>query len=362
VRGVIFEEFAGPLRVQQLPDPTPTPDGVVLAVKSTGICRSDWHGWQGHDPDVRLPHVPGHELAGEIVAVGKAVRGLALGDRVTVPFVSGCGDCAPCRRGDPQVCNTQFQPGFTHWGSFAEYVGLHYAEGNVVKLPEGLSYERAASLGCRFTTAYRALVQLAELRAGESLVVFGCGGIGLSAILIAQALGARSIAVDIDPHKLALAREVGAGVCIDASGGAPVAQRVIDETHGGADVSMDALGSALTLRQSLESLRKRGRHVQVGLMVGERVEPSVPMGRVIANELTLFGSHGIAARSYVDVFEMIEKKNVPLDRILGPRLRLEDVPMELPRMGEFRGLGIALVDPSTSCPEFVPGSPPPAAL
>jgi alcohol dehydrogenase len=345
VRAVIFEQFAGPLSVRQLPDPTPTPDGVVLAVRSTGICRSDWHGWQGHDPDVRLPHVPGHELAGEIVAVGKAVRGLAVGDRVTVPFVSGCGGCSPCRRGDPQVCNAQFQPGFTHWGSFAEYVGLHYAELNVVKLPEGLSYERAASLGCRFTTAYRALVQLAELRAGETLVVFGCGGVGLSSILIARALGARSIAIDIDARKLDLAREAGADVCIDARREAAVARRVVDETQGGADVSIDALGSALTLRQSLESLRKRGRHVQVGLMVGERAEPAVPMGRVIANELALFGSHGIAARSYPDVFDMIEKKRVPLDLILGPRLRLEDVPKELPRMGDFNGLGIALVDP-----------------
>lgn len=345
VRAVYFEEFGGPLSVRRVPDPTPRADGVVLAVESTGLCRSDWHGWQGHDPDIRLPHVPGHELAGEVVAVGSAVRGLSLGDRVTVPFVSGCGGCAPCRRGDPQVCDVQFQPGFTHWGSFAEYVGLHYAEGNVVKLPEGLSSERAASLGCRFTTAYRALVQLARLAADESLVVLGCGGVGLCAILIARALGARAIAVDVDPGKLELAREVGADVCIDAAAGRDVAQQVREVTQGGADVSIDALGSAATLRQSLEALRKRGRHVQVGLLVGEPAPPAVPMGRVIANELQLFGSHGIAARSYPDVFDLIERKKIPLDRILGPRLRLEDVPAELPRFGQFGGLGIALVDP-----------------
>ncbi len=345
MRAVIFEEFGGALSVRTVPDPAPRPDGVVLAVRSTGICRSDWHGWQGHDADVRLPHVPGHELAGEVVAVGKAVRGLGVGDRVTVPFVSGCGSCAPCHRGDPQVCDTQFQPGFTHWGSFAQYVGLHYAERNVVRLPDGFSYERAASLGCRFTTAYRALVQLAQLRSGESLVVFGCGGVGLCAILIARAIGARALAVDIDPRKLALAQEVGAEVCIDAADGHDVARRVVDVTTGGADVSIDALGSAVTLRQSLESLRKRGRHVQVGLLVGERVEPAVPMGRVISNELQLFGSHGIAAAAYPDVFDLIERKKIPLDRILGPRLRLDDVPVELPRIGQFQSLGIALVDP-----------------
>ena len=345
MRAVIFEEFGGPLRVADVPDPTPRPDGVVLAVKSTGICRSDWHGWQGHDPDVRLPHVPGHELAGEVVAVGANVVSLSIGDRVTVPFVSGCGACAPCHRGDPQVCDVQFQPGFTHWGSFAEYVGLHYAERNVVKLPESISYERAASLGCRFVTAYRALVQLAELRAGESLAVFGCGGVGLCSILIARALGARAIAIDIDPRKLELARQIGAELCVDARDGSDVPARVIELTRGGADVSIDALGSSLTLRQALESLRKRGRHVQVGLMVGERTAPAVPMGRVIANELALYGSHGIAAQAYPDVFELIERKNIPLDAILGPRLGLADVPLELPRMGEFRGLGIALVDP-----------------
>jgi D-arabinose 1-dehydrogenase-like Zn-dependent alcohol dehydrogenase len=345
MRAVVFEQFAGPLTVQNVADPAPHTGGVVVQVKSTGICRSDWHAWQGHDRDVVLPHVPGHELAGEVVAIGKSVRGLELGDRVTVPFVSGCGGCSPCQRGDPQVCDVQFQPGFTHWGSFAEYVGLRYAESNVVRLPESLSYEEAASLGCRFTTAYRALVQLARLSADETLVVFGCGGVGLSAILIARALGARSIAVDLDHAKLELAKSVGADELIDARREPAVAARVLELTGGGADVSIDALGSSVTLRQSIDSLRKRGRHVQVGLMIGEAGETTLPMGKVIANELVLLGSHGIAARSYGDVFELISSRRIPLGQILGPRLALGDVPAQLEGMGGFAGLGIALVDP-----------------
>ena len=345
VKAIVFEQFGGPLSVQNVADPAPTPDGVVVQVRSTGICRSDWHGWQGHDPDVRLPHVPGHELAGEIVAVGSEVRGWAVGERITVPFVSGCGVCAPCGRGDPQVCDTQFQPGFTHWGSFAEYVALRYAERNVVRLPESLSYEAAASLGCRFVTAYRALVQLAALRAGEALVIFGCGGVGLSSLLIARALGARSIAVDIDPKKLELAQRLGADVLIDASREPSVAERVRAETRGGADVSIDALGSSATLRQSLQSLRKRGRHVQVGLLVGERAEPSLPMSLVIAAELTLYGSHGIAASAYGDVFALIERCGISLEAMLGPRLGLQDVPEHLAAMGQFAGVGISLIDP-----------------
>ncbi len=355
MRAVVFEQFAGPLTVQRVPDPSPAADGVVVRVKSTGVCRSDWHGWQGHDPDVRLPHVPGHELAGEVVAVGTGVRQLHVGDRITVPFVSGCGACRPCERGDPQVCDAQFQPGFTHWGSFAEYVGLRYADSNVVRLPEHFSYAAAASLGCRFTTSYRALVQLAELRAGETLAVFGCGGVGLSAILIAKALGARSIAVDIDATKLALAREAGAEVTLDAGHG-DIPARIIELTRGGADVGIDALGSTLTLRQSLESLRKRGRHVQVGLMVGERADPSVPMSRVIANELVLFGSHGIASRAYPAVFDLITSRGIALEQIVGMRLTLEDVPAQLESMSRFGGVGIALVDPSAPGPAV--GHPP----
>jgi alcohol dehydrogenase len=345
MRAVVFERFAGPLTVQRLGDPSPAPDGIVVKVRSTGICRSDWHGWQGHDPDIVLPHVPGHELAGEVVAIGRDVRGLELGARVTVPFVSGCGACPPCGRGDPQVCDVQSQPGFTHWGSFAEYVALRYAQLNVVRLPESLSFEEAASLGCRFTTAYRALVQLARLQADESLAVFGCGGVGLSAILIARALGARCIAIDVDAGKLELARRIGAEIVINAREELAVPARILELTRGGADVSIDALGSAQTLHQSLESLRKRGRHVQVGLMIGEPADVALPMGKVIANELVLFGSHGIAARAYAEVFQLISSRRIQLESILGPRLGLQDVPMQLEKMGQFAGLGIALVDP-----------------
>jgi alcohol dehydrogenase len=190
-------------------------------------------------------------------------------------------------------------------------------------------------------------VQLAQLRADETLVIFGCVGVGLSSRLIANALGARSIAVDVDRHKLELARSLGAELLIDAREPG-VAARVREATQGGADVSIDALGSSAVLRQSLEALRKRGRHVQVGLLVGEQNDPSVPMGLVISNELVLYGSHGIAASAYPDVFRMIESRAVPLDRIIGPQLSLEQVPERLAAMGEFNGVGISLVHPHSS--------------
>ncbi|MCA0419207.1 MAG: alcohol dehydrogenase catalytic domain-containing protein, partial [Proteobacteria bacterium] len=121
MKAVVYEAFGQAPELRILPDPTPEPHSVIIKVEATGLCRSDWHGWVGHDPDIRLPHVPGHELAGVIAAVGRSVVRFREGDRVTVPFVSGCGSCPQCHSGNQQVCDDQFQPGFTHWGSFAEY-------------------------------------------------------------------------------------------------------------------------------------------------------------------------------------------------------------------------------------------------
>ena len=172
------------------------------------MCRSDWHAWQGHEL-VALPHVPGHEYAGTVAAVGRDVTTLHVGDRVTVPFVLGCGRCTYCLQGDAQVCPDQLQPGFTLPGSFAELVAVPRADANVVRLPDEVSYAAAAALGCRFATAYRAVVTHGPLEAGQWLAVFGCGGVGLSAVMVAVARGARVVAVDVRSDALAAARTSG---------------------------------------------------------------------------------------------------------------------------------------------------------
>ena len=204
MKAAIYEAFQQPPEICTCDDPLPQPDGVVLLVRATGICRSDWHGWMGHDADIRLPHVPGHELAGVVVAVGTDVHNWHEGDRVTLPFVCGCGRCEQCRSGNQQVCDQQFQPGFTHWGSYADYVAINYADGNLVRLPEDMDFVTAASLGCRFATSFRGIVAQGGVREGQWVAVHGCGGVGLSAVMIASALGARVVAVDIDPSPAAL--------------------------------------------------------------------------------------------------------------------------------------------------------------
>jgi alcohol dehydrogenase len=302
----------------------------------------------GHDADIVLPHVPGHELAGVIEAVGGSVKRWKPGDRVTLPFVCGCGTCPQCASGNQQVCDRQFQPGFTHWGSFAQFVAIRYAEQNLVRIPEQLDFVTAASLGCRFATSFRAVVDQGKLAPDQWLAVHGCGGVGLSAIMIAQALGARTIAIDITESKLEFARSLGATACINAatSSGesANVAAQIKEISSGGAHVSMDALGSYTTSFNSITSLRKRGKHLQVGLLPPEQRDARLPTGLIIANELEILGSHGMQAHRYPRMLEMIVTGQLHPERLIGRTVNLEQAAEVLVSMDKFNERGVVVIN------------------
>jgi alcohol dehydrogenase len=344
MRAAVYEQFQEPLSIQEVPDPTPADDGVVIRVMANGICRSDWHGWMGHDSDVHLPHVPGHELAGVVEAVGKEVSNWKGGERITVPFAVGCGHCSQCLSGNQQICDNYFQPGFTAWGSFAEYVAIPHADANLVRLPEEIDFVTAASLGCRFVTSFRAVVDQGRLQPGQWVVVHGCGGVGLSAIMIATAMGASVIAVDIHDGALKLAGELGAVHTLNARNKEKLINAIHDLSSGGAHLSVDALGSRETCRNSLLSLRKRGRHVQVGLMLAEERDAVLPMGQVIAKELEILGSHGMQAQRYPALLEMIRSGRVDPLKMVTRRVTLAEGMRVLETMGEFRQAGIAVID------------------
>lgn len=345
MKAMIFERFGAEPTIRAVPDPSPAPDGVVIEVVATGLCRSDWHGWKGHDSDIVLPHVPGHEFAGVVSAVGRDVRRFRVGERVTVPFIAACGHCGECRAGQQQVCEAQFQPGFTHWGSFAEYVGIERADENLVRLPDSLDFATAASLGCRFATSFRAVVDQGRVKGGEWVAVHGSGGVGLSAIMISAALGARVVAVDIAPSKLELARAMGAEAVVDASQVADVPEAIREITGGGAHVSLDALGHSATCFNSIRSLRRRGRHVQVGLMLGEHTTPPIPMAQVIAHELEIYGSHGMQSWRYDAMLQMIQSGKLQPQRLIGETLTLEAAVPALMAMDRQAPDGIAIIDP-----------------
>lgn len=331
MRAVYYESFSELPTVTQVPAPEPTVDGAVIIVEATGLCRSDVHAWEGRDGGVRLPHVPGHEFVGRIESVGRDVVRFRPGQRVTVPFVCACGACPECASGNGQVCRNQTQPGFTHWGSFADRVAVTSADVNLIEVPDSLDAGAAAILGCRFATSYRGLAAQARVEAGEWVLVVGCGGVGLSAVLIAAALGARVIAVDISNAALQLAAEAGAEHLINSSAQSDVG--VVAEvrilTGGGAHVSVEALGREHTTGVAIRSLARRGRHVQIGLFAEP---PRIPMAEVIAGELSILGSHGMSAAEYPAMLELVASGRLRPQQLITGTIGLDGVPAAMSAM------------------------------
>lgn len=342
MEAVVYREVGGRPRVERVPVPACPADGAVLRVEATGVCRSDWHAWRGHDP-VALPHTPGHEFAGTVVEIGSRVSRVAVGTRVTAPFVNGCGRCAWCAGGDAAVCPDQTQPGFTHPGSYAQYVVVRAADFNLVPLPDGVDAVTAAALGCRFATAWRALTVHGSVGPGREVAIIGCGGVGLSATMIAVALGARVTAVDLSADALARAAELGAAVTVRSAD--PVAA-VVEATHGGAHVSIDALGAPATADAAVRSLRRRGTHVQVGLMLGDAARAALPWDRVIAWELTVAGSHGMAAVDYPSMLDLVADGRLRPGELIGSVVDLDGAIDALVAMdGPGSGAGIVVARP-----------------
>lgn len=312
MKAAVYRSFGGPIRIEDVPIPTTSSDGILVQVRATGVCRSDWHGWKGHDGDVRqhgLPFVPGHELSGVVVNVGAAVSDIQLNDRVVVPFILSCGSCRYCKSQRSTVCLQQEQPGFTFWGSFAEYVHIPRADLNAKRIPARVSFVQAAALGCRFTTAYRAVLQQGRLQSSETIAVFGAGGVGLSCIMIAAAHGADSIiAIDVSERALNKARDLGATHTILAGKDQEDVRRQVKalcEDGQGANVCIDAAGFPATCENAVYCTRRAGRMVQVGLPIGHVTPPQVPMGLVAGWELEIFGSHGFAASDLPGLLDMV---------------------------------------------------------
>ncbi|MCM6778288.1 zinc-dependent alcohol dehydrogenase family protein [Nocardia sp. CDC159] len=350
MRAAQIVEYGAPLDIREIPDPTPESDGVVLAVQAAGICRSDWHAWMGDwgwlGGQVALPRTLGHELVGEVVAVGPEVRSVRIGDRVTVPFHLACGTCGHCRDGRANVCDNMQVLGFWRDGGYAEYVSIPTADFNCVPVPEGLTPVAASAIGCRFMTAFHAVLGQGEVRPGDRVAVHGVGGVGLSAVQIASAAGAFVVAVDIDPAKLALAKEQGAAHTIDAGAEPDVPAAVREATDGGAHVSIDALGARATVLNSIRCLRKRGRHVQVGMTgAADAGEIALPIDEITIAELSVVGSHGNPHTSYPRLLSLVASGRLAPQTLVQRTVALEQAGDVLAAMSDFTtGGGITVID------------------
>ena len=348
MRAAVYHTFGGPISVETIPRPAAPDDGVVLEVRATGVCRSDWHGWKGHDSDIAehgLPFVPGHELSGVVSEVGSRVTKFVVGDHVAVPFILSCGRCRECDRCRPTICESQEQPGFTMRGSFAEYVALPRADRNLAKLPLGVSFVAAAALGCRFTTAYRAVVQQGRLMATDAVAIFGCGGLGLSCVMLAVAHGASTvIAVDTNPAAREKALSLGAAHAVDASlGQEHVRAAVLELTGGvGADLVVDAAGFKATCEDAVWSARRGGRMVQVGLPLGGTA-PAVPMARVAGREIEIIGSHGLAASDMPAILDLVASGKLDPSVLVERECSLEEGAAAIEAMDGASPLGMTVV-------------------
>ena len=345
MRAAVLDAFNAPLVVRDVPEPDCPPDGAVVAVKACGVCRSDWHAWTGADPDVSAPHVPGHEFAGVIEAVGPDCRRFKRGDRVTAPFILACGQCPDCLGGDPTVCNHQHVVGFSAWGAFAERIAVPHADFNLVHLPETIGFVAAAGMGCRVTTSFRAVVDRAKLQPGEWLAIHGMGGVGLSALMIGAALGAPVLAIDVNEEALKLARTFGATQTLNVSDVADVGAAVREATGGGAHVSLDALGITATFHNSVRGLRKLGRHVQIGMPLGRHAEPTVPLLELVySRQIAIMGTRGIAASRFPALFEMIAAGRIDPARLVTHTISLAEAGDALAAMNGYTGVGITVID------------------
>ena len=349
----VYHEFGGPIRLEQVARPVCPPDGVVIQVHATGVCRSDWHGWKGHDSDIRthgLPFCPGHEVSGVVVEASDCCRDqFPLDTRVAVPFILSCGTCHYCLCGRSTVCQDQRQPGFTQWGSFAEYLAIPRAQRNLCRIPDNVSYSQAAALGCRFATAYRAVLQQGRVQANDVVAVFGCGGLGLSCIMLAVAQGcAKVIAVDVSAAALRKALELGATHTVQADDDDTNSERIrqgIDSltNQEGADVCIEASGYASACENAIHCTRRAGRMVQVGLVAGE---VNVPMTLVTGRELEIVGSHGFAADILPDLLNMVASRKLDPDRLIDRKVTLEEGAQAIQDMDHGSPVGITMVTKS----------------
>ena len=311
------------VKVDTFPDPQPVEDQVLLRIRTAGICGSDMHlyrqnpGRRGESAGV----IVGHEGAGTIEAVGPWVKGFRPGDRAIVYMSWGCGRCSFCLNGLMCACEKRDKMGLTVNGADAE--GLLAPERQIIPVPDRISFLQATLISCIGGTTYRALSRLG-VSGRDTVALFGMGPLGLCALLFAKAMGARTIAVEVEPFRLELAAQLDADVILDPNA-VDVPGKIRDVTRGkGADAALDFSGNEQGQRQALESIRYLGRAAFVGL--NQKNLLLEPTRHIMERQITLIGSIIPAKGDYEEIFDFVADRDVPLEELVTHRFGLEEAP------------------------------------
>jgi 6-hydroxycyclohex-1-ene-1-carbonyl-CoA dehydrogenase len=320
MRAAVFSGPGRALEIATIARPDPGPGEVLVRVSACGLCHSDLHYLDHGVPTFKTPPlVLGHEISGTVARVGAGVDDAVVGTSVLLAPVTTCGACVACRTGRENICAGQRMLGNSVDGGFAEYVTAPARD--AFPIPPEVPVEEACVIADALTTAFHAVTRRARVEAGETVVVYGCGGLGLSVVQVCAQVGARVVAVDVDPRKLALATELGASITIDARDGDP-AKRVRRETDGGADVAIEAIGLPKTQEQALASVRTGGRLVLLGF-AGESM--SLAGGRVTYRELTVIGTLGCRPVDFPVVLELVRRGRLRITSLVTHRHSLERI-------------------------------------
>jgi len=310
MKAAVFHGTDIGLKFEDIPIPKIGPGEILVKVAACGVCHTDLHYIEHGVPTHKKPPlVLGHEASGVVEEVGADVTRLAKGQRVLIPAVLTCGECTFCRMGRENICSAMTMLGNHINGAYAEYVGVPAKD--VLALPDSIPLEQAAIIADAISTPYHAVKNRAQVRPGDTVVIFGCGGVGINAVQLATACGAYVIAVDINDRKLEWASQFGAVKTINASKVDRVSKEVKKLTGGGADIAMEVIGNPKTIEEAFESVRIGGRLCVVGY-THEKI--SIVAGKIMFKEIEVVGSLGCRPLDYAPLIRMVESGAIDIER------------------------------------------------
>lgn len=335
MRAAVLRELHTTPRVEHVPEPTAAHGEVIVRVRAAALCASDLHIADGRIPTVELPLITGHELAGEIADVGPGVSGVSVGQPVTASLDVICGQCHYCQIGQTNLCLQLRRIGYELPGAHAEYVKLPAR--NVLPLPDGIPMTVAAAIPDAVSTVYRGLTTRGGVRVGETVLILGCGGLGIQAVQLARVMGATVFCSDLRDDKLDKARELGADLTINAARD-DVVETVLKATDGlGVDVVLDVVGTEQSMKDSLKMCARGGRVMVVGFA---EAAFSASFYEVLMEEKSLIGTRAATKPDIADVIELVASGRIT--PVVGHVFPLEDIAeaIHMLRRGEIMGRAV----------------------